>query len=102
MTKRIVIRNNWLGLLGIIFVLCKIFQFSTVATWSWWLVLLPFYWHIALSLSVMLFMAGSALIVGIAAGILVVYEHVDGKIRGYFRRKREFKARVWKDIGGKD
>lgn len=31
---------NWLGLLGLILVLAKLFGFITI---SWWLVLLPFY-----------------------------------------------------------
>lgn len=33
----------WLFVLGIIFVLLKAFEVGTIATWSWWLVLLPFY-----------------------------------------------------------
>jgi membrane protein implicated in regulation of membrane protease activity len=32
-----------LSILGIIFVLCKIFAIGPIAAWSWWLVLLPFY-----------------------------------------------------------
>lgn len=39
---------SWLGLLGIIFVLCKVFEFGPIATWSWWLVLLPFYIGLAI------------------------------------------------------
>jgi hypothetical protein len=42
---------NWLGLLGIIFVLCKVFSFGPIAAWSWWLVTLPFWIGIALILA---------------------------------------------------
>ena len=32
-----------LGILGIIFVVMKLMSYGAVASWSWWLVLLPFY-----------------------------------------------------------
>lgn len=31
------------GILGIVFVTLKLMGITAVATWSWWLVLLPFY-----------------------------------------------------------
>jgi len=34
---------NFAGLLGFIFVLAKAFGVEPIASWSWWLVLLPFY-----------------------------------------------------------
>lgn len=37
----------WLGILGIILVVCKILEVGVVASWSWWLVLLPFYLGVA-------------------------------------------------------
>lgn len=36
------------SVLGIIFVLAKIFEVGPVADWSWWLVLLPFYLGLAI------------------------------------------------------
>lgn len=32
-----------LGVVGIIFVVCKIFEIGPIASWSWWLVTLPFW-----------------------------------------------------------
>ena len=34
---------NAMAVLGIIFVLAKVFEVGPIADWSWWLVLLPFY-----------------------------------------------------------
>ena len=39
---------SWVGLLGVIFVMCKVFEYGPIAEWSWWLVLLPFYIGIAI------------------------------------------------------
>ena len=54
---------SWLGLLGVIFVICKIFEIGVIATWSWWLVLLPFYIGLAIILGLMF---GGAALVGLA------------------------------------
>ena len=53
------------GILGLIFVTLKLAGIGTVATWSWWLVTLPFYGPIALVLGVFL-------VVAIFAGIAAV------------------------------
>ena len=53
------------GILGLIFVTLKLAEIGTVATWSWWLVTLPFYGPIALVLGVFL-------VVAIVAGIAEV------------------------------
>lgn len=42
------------GILGIIFIVLKVLAIGTVAAWSWWLVLLPFYGGFAIWLLVML------------------------------------------------
>lgn len=48
---------GWLGLLGVIFVVAKVFEIGPVAQWSWWLVLLPFYFGLAIILGIALFAA---------------------------------------------
>jgi small Trp-rich protein len=45
---------GWLGLLGVIFVVAKVFEIGPVALWSWWLVLLPFYLSLAIVLGIAL------------------------------------------------
>ena len=54
------------GILGLIFVTLKLAEIGTVATWSWWLVTLPFYGPIALVLGVFLVVA---IFAGIAAAL---------------------------------
>ena len=54
------------GILGLIFVTLKLAGIGTVATWSWWLVTLPFYGPIALVLGVFLVVA---IVTGIAAAL---------------------------------
>ena len=49
---------NAMTVLGIIFVLAKIFEVGPIADWSWWLVLLPFYLGL-----VILVIAGSLAVV---------------------------------------
>ena len=50
------------GILGLIFVTLKLAGIGTVATWSWWVVTLPFYGPIVVAL-------GLVLVVAIFAGI---------------------------------
>ena len=53
----------WLSLLGIIFIVLKVLEVGMVATWSWWLVLLPFYIGFAVVIAFFaLFFAGSAVL----------------------------------------
>ena len=52
------------GILGLIFVTLKLAEIGVVATWSWWLVTLPFYGPVAFVLGLVLV---SAIFVGIAA-----------------------------------
>lgn len=55
----------WLSVLGIILIVLKVLEVGVVATWSWWLVLLPFYIGIAVVLAFFaLFFVGSALLLG--------------------------------------
>jgi hypothetical protein len=87
--------GSWLGLLGIIFVLCKIFEIGTIATWSWWLVLLPFYVGLVIFLGIIAFAAVGA---GGFLGVVTLYDMWE-------RRKRRIayeKSQVWKSLGGKE
>jgi hypothetical protein len=51
------------GILGLIFVTLKLAEIGAVASWSWWLVLLPFYGPVALVLTLMLV---ALIVVGVA------------------------------------
>lgn len=85
---------GWLGLLGVIFVLCKIFEVGVIATWSWWLVLLPFYLGLAIVLA---FLAIGAMGFAGFFGIATLVEK-------YQRRKKRIayeKEQVWKKLSGK-
>ena len=86
---------SWLGLLGVIFVVAKIFEIGPVAEWSWWLVLMPFYIGFAIMLAIV---GGGALIVGI---MFVIAAAVDA----YTRRKRRIareKEQVWRALNKRD
>ena len=75
-TATVVVRRGMgpLSILGIIFVLCKIFAVAPIAAWSWWLVLLPFYFPLALILAIWLIIL-AVIIVGAAfIGIAHVLE----------------------------
>lgn len=92
--RTITYNPGWVGLLGVIFVLCKIFEYGPIAQWSWWLVLLPFYVGILIILGVL---AIGALGAGGVFGIAALYDKWE-------RRKRRVayeKAQVWKQLGGK-
>ena len=52
------------GILGLIFVTLKLAEIGAVATWSWWLVTLPFYGPIVVALGLVLV---AAIFAGIAA-----------------------------------
>lgn len=42
-----------MGLLGIVFVVLKLFGLTDVATWSWWLVLAPFWAPLVIVLAIL-------------------------------------------------
>ena len=82
---------SWLGLLGVIFVIAKVFEIGPVAEWSWWLVLMPFYIGFAI---VLVIFGGGALLVG---GAYVIASAIDA----YNRRKRRIareKEQVWRAL----
>lgn len=83
--------TNWLGLLGIIFVICKILEIGVIATWSWWLVLLPFYLAIAIVLGILF---GTMALAGLALlGAWVIDECARAKRRSdYLKRKQKEEA----------
>ena len=88
MTVRTVTVNknaSWLGLLGVIFVIAKVFEIGPVAEWSWWLVLMPFYIGFAI---VLVIFGGGAYVIASA-------------IDAYNRRKRRIareKEQVWRAL----
>lgn len=59
-----------LGMLGIIFVLLKLFGMTAVAGWSWWLVLLPFYIGFAIVLGIWAIIFGAALVAVVLFGVV--------------------------------
>ena len=58
-----------LSWLGILFVVLKLFEVTAVATWSWWLVLLPFYLPFAIVLGMWGFLFAVLLACVVAFGI---------------------------------
>jgi len=54
------------GILGLIFVTLKLAAIGTVASWSWWLVTLPFYGPVVVALGLVLV---AAIFAGIAAAL---------------------------------
>lgn len=61
-TEKVVYRNNGIGVFGLLGVLFVALKLTGVITWSWWLVLLPFYGFAALILAILLiamFVAGA-------------------------------------------
>lgn len=55
------------GLLGVVFITLKLLGITEVAEWSWWLVLAPLYWPLALFFGVVAFLF-------LAAGLLAIFE----------------------------
>ena len=56
---------GWLGALGVLFVALKLIG---IITWSWWLVLLPFYGVFAFLLFICLFAGGIAAVLAVFGG----------------------------------
>jgi hypothetical protein len=56
--KSVTVTNSvgWLGLLGVVFVLLKVFGISQVAAWPWWLVLIPFWIGLAVFVGFLVFL----------------------------------------------
>jgi len=97
MSKKVNVSYNpkWLGLLGVIFVVAKVFGIAPVALWSWWLVLLPFYLGLAIVLGLMI-------IAAVSTGAFIGGAHLIDKYQGYKRRIAREKAAMWKALSGKD
>lgn len=65
-TEKVVYKNNGIGVFGLLGVLFVALKLTGYITWSWWLVLLPFYGFIALVLAI----GAIAILVGMIIGIL--------------------------------
>jgi membrane-bound ClpP family serine protease len=81
MSKPTVVNNyssgfSALGVLGIIFVLCKIFGIMPIAGWSWWIVLLPFYVGLAFVFGVFVAVTGIAIFGLVVAGVAWLLAYV--------------------------
>lgn len=86
---------NWLGLLGVIFVVAKVFGIAPVADWSWWIVLLPFYLGLAIILAVVVI--GAMLFGSIYGGANLAEKYQAKK-----RRQKLEKEEVWRHLSNKD
>jgi hypothetical protein len=86
--KKVSVNANpgWLGLLGVIFVVAKVFSIGPVALWSWWLVLLPFYIGIVIALGIL---AVAGVGVGGIYGIAHLVDLYERRQRRIEREKRE-------------
>lgn len=87
-SKKIISINSgpqmkWFGLLGVLFVILKVFGVSDVATWSWWLVLLPFYLSLAITLGIIVLLVLVAIFAFLIAGFLDLYIHYHDKFTRY-------------------
>jgi hypothetical protein len=60
--KQVIVKNstNLFGVVGLILVILKLAGIAPVATWSWWLVTMPFWLGLAISLAFLLVIAGMA------------------------------------------
>lgn len=89
-------------LLGFVFVVAKLMAIGGVETWSWWLVLLPFYFGWAV-FGVLIF--GGAAITALTAAALGVVYGVCVLIEKYQYRKRRIineKAKFWSALSKKE
>lgn len=67
MSEKKVVVNNGTGLLGavgVVLVILKLAAFEPVASWSWWLVTMPFWLGLAVILAVLLIVGAVGLVVG--------------------------------------
>ena len=87
--------TSWLGLLGVIFVVAKVFEIGPVAAWSWWLVLLPFYLGLAIVL-------GAIVAGAVGFGAFISIGHFVDKYKTNKRRKELAKQATRKALTNKD
>jgi hypothetical protein len=81
-----------LTILGVIFVLAKLFG---LITWSWWLVLLPFYLGMAIIVAVVVIMIGVALCMGgMAVSLLAIAAVLEWWEARKWRKNRAKNRRV--------
>lgn len=81
------------GLLGVVFVLCKIFGVPPIVAWSWWLVILPFFIPLIFIIAfVLVLLIGAGVVLGIAA-LLDVYSNWRSAKRRAKEHKRIQEAR---------
>jgi hypothetical protein len=70
---------NWLGPLGLILVVLKLFGLTAVATWSWWLVLLPFYFGFAVLFACLGTLGLVSIIAFLVLFVIEIIENIIGK-----------------------
>jgi hypothetical protein len=84
--------NSILAVLGVILIMLKIAGISVVATWSWWLVLLPFYIGLLVFFGfIALVAAGGVAITGLVffgALVMDTYSAINRKIRNKKNNRR--------------
>lgn len=81
------------SVLGIIFVLCKIFEVAPIAAWSWWLVILPFFIPLFIIIAFVLFLLFAGALVVIVALLIEVFGDWKRKKRQAKEAKRVAEAR---------
>jgi len=91
------INISWFRLVGVILVFAKVFEIGTVATWSWWLVLLPFYIGFVIVLCVLSIIAAVLMIGGLVFGAHTLWEMYSS----YKRRKAREKQEMWNSLSKK-
>lgn len=97
-TKTIFKMNfSWLGAVGVIFVIAKVWAIGEVANWSWWLVLLPFYFGLAFLFSLLALIAVVFAIGALIYGAILLHE-----MYGEHKRKKSLaKQKTWDVISKK-
>lgn len=71
-------RFNWLGLVGVIFVVAKLLGY---VTWPWWIVLSPFWIGIAATIGFLLILGAIALVVQLCISLALGISKLVDKIK---------------------
>ena len=90
------------GILGLIFVVAKLAAIGGVETWSWWLVLLPFYLWLVVRLAFLGVVLAIGAIVAAGAALTITVVHFAEKYQMRKRRIAREKEAMWRALNRKD